>query len=149
MPYERIHWCVPWRTDKRHSIYLPWKKQGMPSTGILTKKKFLSRMKTEMILCEICIWSKTGKGEDTYYIIWCQDFYGAAIGIAQKHRILNPLQELKNPFLPFNRNASSFPERSMINSWCFPPKWQWTYSIWWYRFISESRIWNTGVNTAM
>ncbi len=24
---------------------------GMPSTGILTKKKFLSRMKTEMILC--------------------------------------------------------------------------------------------------
>ena len=23
------------------------------------------------------------KVEDTYYIIWCQDFYGAAIGVAK------------------------------------------------------------------
>jgi len=26
------------------------------------------------------------KVEDTYYIIWCQDFYGAAIGMAKSNR---------------------------------------------------------------
>ena len=26
------------------------------------------------------------KVEDTYYIIWCQDFYGASIGVAKTQR---------------------------------------------------------------
>ena len=30
------------------------------------------------------------KVEDTYYIIWCQDFYGAAIGMAKNKKILKP-----------------------------------------------------------
>lgn len=50
------------------------------------------------------------KVEDTYYIIWCQDFYGAAIGIA-KTKDFKTFTRLENPFLPFNRNAVLFPRR--------------------------------------
>lgn len=50
------------------------------------------------------------KIENTYYIIWCTDFYGAAIGLAKttdfKHFI-----RLENPFLPFNRNGVLFPRK--------------------------------------
>ena len=44
------------------------------------------------------------KVEDTYYIIWCQDFYGAAIGMA-KTTDFKTFTRVENPFLPFNRNA--------------------------------------------
>ena len=40
------------------------------------------------------------KVEDTYYIIWCQDFYGASIGLAKT-----------TDFIPFNRNAVLFPRK--------------------------------------
>lgn len=50
------------------------------------------------------------KVEDTYYIIWCQDFYGAAIGMA-KTRDFKTFVRLENPFLPFNRNAVLFPRK--------------------------------------
>ncbi len=50
------------------------------------------------------------KVEDAYYIIWCQDFYGASIGVAKttdfKHFV-----RIENPFIPFNRNAVLFPRR--------------------------------------
>ncbi|RSK28338.1 glycosylase [Bacillus sp. HMF5848] len=50
------------------------------------------------------------KVEDTYYIIWCTDFYGAALGIAKttdfKHFV-----RIENPFLPFNRNGVFFPRK--------------------------------------
>ena len=50
------------------------------------------------------------KVEDTYYIIWCTDFHGAAIGMARttdfKHFV-----RMNNPFLPFNRNAVIFPRK--------------------------------------
>ena len=45
--------------------------------------------------------------EDTYYIIWCQDFYGASIGVA-KTRDFQTFTRLENPFIPFNRNAVLF-----------------------------------------
>ena len=48
------------------------------------------------------------KVEDTYYIIWCQDFYGAAIGMA-KTTDFKTFTRIENPFLPFNRNAVLFP----------------------------------------
>ena len=48
------------------------------------------------------------KVDDTYYIIWCQDFYGAAIGIA-KTQDFKHFVRIENPFLPFNRNAVLFP----------------------------------------
>ncbi|MBE5962635.1 MAG: glycosylase [Lachnospiraceae bacterium] len=50
------------------------------------------------------------KVEDTYYIIWCTDFYGAALGLAKttdfKHFV-----RLENPFIPFNRNGVMFPRK--------------------------------------
>ena len=50
------------------------------------------------------------KVEDTYYAIWCQDFYGAAIGIA-KSKDLKTFVRIENPFLPFNRNPDLFPRK--------------------------------------
>lgn len=50
------------------------------------------------------------KVEDTYYIIWCQDFYGASIGLA-KTTDFKTFTRLENPFLPFNRNAVLFPRK--------------------------------------
>lgn len=50
------------------------------------------------------------KVEDTYYIIWCQDFYGAAIGMART-KDFKTFTRIENPFLPFNRNAVLFPRR--------------------------------------
>ena len=50
------------------------------------------------------------KIEDTYYIIWCQDFYGAAIGMA-KTKDFKTFTRIENPFLPFNRNAVLFPRK--------------------------------------
>ncbi|MBR1593011.1 MAG: glycoside hydrolase family 130 protein [Ruminococcus sp.] len=50
------------------------------------------------------------KVEDTYYIIWCQDMYGAAIGMA-KTRDFRTFTRMENPFLPYNRNAVLFPRK--------------------------------------
>ena len=52
------------------------------------------------------------KVEDTYYIIWCQDFYGASIGMA-KTTDFKTFVRLENPFIPFNRNAVLFQEGLM------------------------------------
>ncbi len=50
------------------------------------------------------------KVEDTYYIIWCTDFYGAAIGMA-KTKDFKKFVRIENPFIPFNRNAVLFPRK--------------------------------------
>lgn len=50
------------------------------------------------------------KVEDTYYIIWCGDFYGAAIGIARTQDF-KKFVRIENPFIPFNRNAVLFPRK--------------------------------------
>ncbi len=50
------------------------------------------------------------KIEDTYYIIWCQDFYGASIGMA-KTTDFKRFVRLENPFIPYNRNAVLFPRK--------------------------------------
>ena len=50
------------------------------------------------------------KVEDTYYIIWCQDFYGASIGIA-KTTDFKTFVRIENPFIPFNRNGVLFPRK--------------------------------------
>ncbi len=50
------------------------------------------------------------KVEDTYYIMWCQDFYGASIGIA-KTQDFKTFTRIENPFIPFNRNAVLFPRK--------------------------------------
>ncbi len=48
--------------------------------------------------------------EGVYYLIWCQDFYGAAIGMA-KTTDFQTFTRIENPFLPFNRNAVLFPRK--------------------------------------
>lgn len=48
--------------------------------------------------------------EDTYYVIWCQDFFGASIGMARTTDF-KTFVRLENPFLPFNRNAVLFPRK--------------------------------------
>lgn len=48
--------------------------------------------------------------EGTYYIIWCTDFYGAAIGMA-KTTDFKTFTRIENPFIPFNRNAVLFPRK--------------------------------------
>lgn len=50
------------------------------------------------------------KVEDTYYIIWCTDFYGAALGMA-KTKDFKTFIRIDNPFLPFNRNGVLFPRK--------------------------------------
>ncbi len=50
------------------------------------------------------------KVEDTYYMMWCQDAYGAAIGVA-KTTDFKTFTRVENPFLPFNRNAVLFPRK--------------------------------------
>lgn len=50
------------------------------------------------------------KVEDTYYVIWCQDFHGASIGLAET-RDFKTFTRLENPFIPFNRNAVLFPRK--------------------------------------
>lgn len=50
------------------------------------------------------------KIEDTYYVMWCGDFYGAAIGLA-KTTDFKTFIRLENPFIPFNRNAVMFPRK--------------------------------------
>ncbi len=50
------------------------------------------------------------KVEDSYYIIWCTDFFGAAIGMAVT-KDFKTFARLENPFIPFNRNAVLFPRR--------------------------------------
>lgn len=50
------------------------------------------------------------KVDDVYYIIWCQDFYGAAIGIARTTDF-KTFTRIENPFIPFNRNAVLFPRK--------------------------------------
>ncbi|MDM5280990.1 glycoside hydrolase family 130 protein [Paenibacillus silvae] len=50
------------------------------------------------------------KVEDTYYIIWCTDFYGAALGLA-KTEDFKTFVRLENPMLPFNRNGVLFPRK--------------------------------------
>lgn len=50
------------------------------------------------------------KIEDTYYIIWCTDFYGASIGMATT-KDFKSFVRIENPFLPFNRNGVLFPRK--------------------------------------
>ena len=50
------------------------------------------------------------KVEDTYYIMWCGDFYGAAIGMACT-KDFKTFTRMENPFIPFNRNAVLFPRK--------------------------------------
>jgi beta-1,4-mannooligosaccharide/beta-1,4-mannosyl-N-acetylglucosamine phosphorylase len=48
--------------------------------------------------------------EGAYYIIWCTDFGGAALGLGTT-KDFKTFVRLENPFIPFNRNGVLFPRR--------------------------------------
>ena len=48
--------------------------------------------------------------EGTYYIIWCTDFGGAALGLGMT-KDFKTFTRLENPFIPFNRNGVLFPRK--------------------------------------
>jgi beta-1,4-mannooligosaccharide/beta-1,4-mannosyl-N-acetylglucosamine phosphorylase len=50
------------------------------------------------------------KIEDTYYITWCDDFPGAAIGLGRTQDFRTFIK-MENPLMPFNRNGVLFPRR--------------------------------------
>lgn len=50
------------------------------------------------------------KIEDWYYVVWCTEFFGPAIGLA-KTRDFHTFIRLENPFIPFNRNGVLFPRK--------------------------------------
>jgi beta-1,4-mannooligosaccharide/beta-1,4-mannosyl-N-acetylglucosamine phosphorylase len=50
------------------------------------------------------------KIEDTYYIVWCTDFGGAALGLGAT-KDFKEFVRLENPFIPFNRNGVLFPRK--------------------------------------
>lgn len=50
------------------------------------------------------------KIEDTYYIVWCCDFGGAALGMG-KTKDFKTFLRMENPFIPFNRNGVLFPRK--------------------------------------
>jgi beta-1,4-mannooligosaccharide/beta-1,4-mannosyl-N-acetylglucosamine phosphorylase len=50
------------------------------------------------------------KIEDTYYILWCDDFPGASIGLGRTQDFRTWIK-MENPLMPFNRNGVLFPRR--------------------------------------
>jgi len=50
------------------------------------------------------------KIEDTYYVVWCVDFGGAALGLGTT-KDFKTFTRLENPVTPFNRNGVLFPRK--------------------------------------
>ncbi|MDR1466783.1 MAG: glycoside hydrolase family 130 protein [Treponema sp.] len=48
--------------------------------------------------------------EDRYYIIWCNGYHGACIGIGYTFDF-ETFYQMENPFMPFNRNGVLFPRK--------------------------------------
>jgi beta-1,4-mannooligosaccharide/beta-1,4-mannosyl-N-acetylglucosamine phosphorylase len=50
------------------------------------------------------------KIDDTFYMVWCTDFGGAALGFGMT-KDFKEFTRLENPFIPFNRNGVLFPRK--------------------------------------
>jgi beta-1,4-mannooligosaccharide/beta-1,4-mannosyl-N-acetylglucosamine phosphorylase len=50
------------------------------------------------------------KIEDTYYVVWCTDFGGAALGLGRT-KDFKTFVRMENPVTPFNRNGVLFPRK--------------------------------------
>lgn len=90
-------------------LYLGHSKDGIHWTYDQEKIKLINE-KGELYMPRYAYDPRLIKVEDTYYIIWCTDFYGAALGIA-KTTDFKTFVRLENPFLPFNRNGVLFPRK--------------------------------------
>lgn len=50
------------------------------------------------------------KIDDTYYIIWCTEFFGPTLALAET-KDFKTFTRLSNPFFPYNRNGVLFPRK--------------------------------------
>jgi beta-1,4-mannooligosaccharide/beta-1,4-mannosyl-N-acetylglucosamine phosphorylase len=50
------------------------------------------------------------KIDDIYYIVWCDDMYGASIGMG-KTKDFKTFTRMPNPLMPYNRNGVLFPRK--------------------------------------
>ena len=106
----QVHWRVPRRAGQRCAyIYLGHSEDAIHWTFDKDKIPFVNE-KGEPFMPVYAYDPRLVKVEDTYYIIWCQDFYGASIGIA-KTTDFKTFVRIENPFIPFNRNAVLFPRK--------------------------------------
>ena len=111
MPYEDGYIGVfrAEQTDGIPYIYLGRSKDGLSWTFDPEKITFRDEDRKEFM--PIYAYDpRLVKLDDTYYIMWCQDAYGAAIGMA-KTKDFKIFTRMENPFLPFNRNAVLFPRK--------------------------------------
>ena len=90
-------------------IYLGKSPDGINWNFDADKITFVNE-KSEPFMPKYAYDPRLAKVEDTYYILWCQDFYGASIGIA-KTQDFKTFTRLENPFVPYNRNAVLFPRK--------------------------------------
>jgi beta-1,4-mannooligosaccharide/beta-1,4-mannosyl-N-acetylglucosamine phosphorylase len=97
------------QTDGVPQLYLGHSKDGIKWTFEQDKIPFENE-KGEPYMPRYAYDPRLVKVEDTYYIIWCTDFYGAALGLA-KTTDFKKFVRLENPFLPFNRNGVFFPRK--------------------------------------
>lgn len=90
-------------------LYLGYSKDAINWTYDTNKIQFVNE-NGESYMPNYAYDPRLIKVEDTYYIIWCTDFYGAALGLA-KTTDFKTFTRLENPFLPFNRNGVFFPRK--------------------------------------
>ncbi len=90
-------------------LYLGYSKDAIHWTYENEKIAFVNE-KGESYMPRYAYDPRLIKVEDTYYIIWCTDFYGAALGLA-KTKDFKTFIRLENPFIPFNRNGVMFPRK--------------------------------------
>ncbi|BCN29620.1 glycoside hydrolase family 130 protein [Anaeromicropila herbilytica] len=90
-------------------LYLGYSKDGINWTYEEEKIQFVNEA-GEPFMPRYAYDPRLIKVEDTYYIIWCTDFYGAALGLA-KTTDFKTFVRLDNPFIPFNRNGVLFPRK--------------------------------------
>lgn len=90
-------------------LYLGYSKDGIKWTFEQEKIPFVNE-KGEAFPPRYAYDPRLVKVEDTYYIIWCTDFYGAALGIAKTNDFKQFIR-LENPLLPYNRNGVLFPRK--------------------------------------
>lgn len=90
-------------------LYLGYSKDGIVWTFDKDKIRFVNE-KGEPFMPRYAYDPRLIKIDDTYYIIWCTDFWGAALGLA-KTKDFKHFVRLENPFMPFNRNGVLFPRK--------------------------------------
>ena len=97
------------QVDGIPSIYMGKSKDGI-AWDISTEKIKFTDKDGNLFMPFYAYDPRLVKVEDIYYIMWCQDFYGASIGIA-KTTDFKTFTRIENPFIPFNRNAVLFPRK--------------------------------------